>query len=80
MELMAEDPERQLRRTNLTRERAKLSTAQEWINSIRHKEDDEDMTISEDTMADGFPRWTSGPRSVLERSFGKPLFACVGIV
>lgn len=61
MELMAEDPERQLRRTNLTRERAKLSRAQEWINSIRHKDEDEDMAISEDTLADGFPpmdEWT----------------------
>jgi hypothetical protein len=54
MELMAEDPERQRRRSNLTRERAKLSQAQEWINSIHQKDDDEDMALSEDTVGDGF--------------------------
>lgn len=54
MELMAEDPERQRRRCTLISERAKLSKAQEWINSIHHKDDDEEMTTSENTVADGF--------------------------
>jgi hypothetical protein len=54
MELMAEDPERQRRRNTLISERAKLGKAQEWINSIHHKEDDEEMTTSDNTVADGF--------------------------
>jgi hypothetical protein len=54
MELMAEDPERQRRRGTLISERAKLSKAQEWINSIHHKDEDEDMTTTDNTVADGF--------------------------
>ncbi|KAJ5380795.1 uncharacterized protein N7496_003223 [Penicillium cataractarum] len=54
MELMAEDPERQRRRITLLGERAKLSKAQQWIDSIRRKEDGEDTEMSENTVGDSF--------------------------
>ncbi|KAJ5168688.1 uncharacterized protein N7482_004282 [Penicillium canariense] len=57
MELMAEDPERQLRRSTLTRDRAKLRKAQEWIDSIYHQEEVEEatMAVSDSPLADSFP-------------------------
>ncbi|EKV16315.1 hypothetical protein PDIG_08460 [Penicillium digitatum PHI26] len=35
LDLMAEDPERQHRRTQLLKEREKFSKAQEWLDSVR---------------------------------------------
>ncbi|CEO60687.1 hypothetical protein PMG11_05274 [Penicillium brasilianum] len=54
MELMAEDPERQRRRITLLGERAKLSKAQEWMDSIRCNDDYEDTEMSEITVGDSF--------------------------
>lgn len=54
MELMAEDPERQRRRITLLGERAKLSKAQEWMDSIRRNDDYEDTEMSEITVGDSF--------------------------
>lgn len=51
---MAEDPERQSRRVTLLGERAKLGKAQQWIDSIRRKEDVEDTEMSENTVGDSF--------------------------
>lgn len=51
---MAEDPERQRRRITLLGERAKLSKAQEWMDSIRRNDDYEDTEMSEITVGDSF--------------------------
>lgn len=41
---MAEDPERESRRLALTRERAKVAQAREWLTAVNHiKENDEEM-------------------------------------
>ncbi|KAJ5669638.1 hypothetical protein N7462_010708 [Penicillium macrosclerotiorum] len=56
MELMAEDPERQARRNLLTKERAKLTKAQEWLATICHQADDDDVVDSPDqTICDASP-------------------------
>lgn len=51
---MAEDPEREARRISLTKEKEKLTRAQEWLNSVHQVgDDDEDEEMygsSEDTM------------------------------
>lgn len=56
---MAEDPERQTRRIALTKERAKLSQAQEWLASVHPTTQDEDeLMVSDCTMEDG--EWPAG--------------------
>lgn len=50
---MAEDPERQTRRIALTKERAKLSQAQEWLASVNQpatSNDDDELMVSDCTM------------------------------
>lgn len=56
---MTEDPERQLRRRNLERERRKLAQAQEWLAAV-HKTQDEDEEMggsSEMTLDDPMEDW-----------------------
>ncbi|KAJ5595099.1 uncharacterized protein N7459_001307 [Penicillium hispanicum] len=51
--LMAEDPEREARRISLTKEKEKLTRAQEWLNSVHQVDDDDEDEMygsSEDTM------------------------------
>lgn len=60
IELMAEDPERQTRRIALTKERAKLSQAQEWLASVNQPAtDDDELMVSEGTM-DNEEDWPTG--------------------
>lgn len=50
---MAEDPERQTRRIALSKERAKLAQAQEWLRSVHPQDDDdEEMMESENDFYD----------------------------
>jgi hypothetical protein len=42
MELMAEDPERQARRNALTKEKVKLTQAQEWLAAVQQNGDESD--------------------------------------
>lgn len=55
---MTEDPERQIRRRTLERERGKLTQAQEWLAAV-HKtgDEDEEMGASTDTMDDPMEDW-----------------------
>ncbi|KAJ6127111.1 hypothetical protein N7523_002723 [Penicillium sp. IBT 18751x] len=54
MELMAEDSERQARRNVLTRERVKLSQAQEWLAAVQQSKDESSDigTFTEDILED----------------------------
>ncbi|KAJ5993750.1 hypothetical protein N7451_009474 [Penicillium sp. IBT 35674x] len=52
-ELMAEDPEREARRSYLAKQRKKLSQAQEWLATVYHVDEDEEMEAPSDaTMGD----------------------------
>lgn len=50
---MAEDPERESRRLALTRERANVAQAREWLTAVKNtKENDEEMKGSSDDTLD----------------------------
>ena len=52
-ELMAEDPQREARRLELTKIRAKLVQAQQWLATVRNVDEDVDMhTASEATVGE----------------------------
>ncbi|KAJ5173236.1 Dynamin [Penicillium capsulatum] len=52
IELMAEDPERQTRRIALSKERAKLRQAQEWLASVSSSQEEDETMVSDVTMED----------------------------
>jgi hypothetical protein len=56
---MTEDPERQIRRRTLERERNKLTQAQEWLAAVhKTRDEDEDMGgSSEATMDEPMEDW-----------------------
>lgn len=59
-ELMAEDPEREARRSDLSRQRQKLSQAQEWLAAVHNVDEDDPLeTPSDATMGDreGLQDW-----------------------
>ncbi|KAJ5721643.1 uncharacterized protein N7483_009577 [Penicillium malachiteum] len=51
-ELMAEDPEREHRRIDLTKQKARLTQALMWLSAM-HKTDEDERTPSDDTMDNG---------------------------
>lgn len=56
---MTEDPERQIRRRTLERERSKLAQAQVWLAAV-HKTSDEDEAMvgsSEETLDELMEDW-----------------------
>ncbi|KAJ5646764.1 hypothetical protein N7490_003136 [Penicillium lividum] len=57
-ELMAEDPEREARRSDLTKQRKKLTQAQEWLAAV-HRVEGEEEAPSDATMGghDGLTDW-----------------------
>ncbi|KAJ5923270.1 dynamin GTPase [Penicillium verhagenii] len=59
-ELMAEDPEREARRSHLSKQRKKLAQAQDWLSAVYQVDDDEDTEMPSDiTMSEqeGLQDW-----------------------
>ena len=59
-ELMAEDPQREARRSDLSKQRKKLSQAQEWLAAVYHVDEDEELEAPSDaTMGtrEGLQDW-----------------------
>jgi hypothetical protein len=63
-ELMAEDPEREARRSDLSKQRKKLSQAQEWLAAVYSVDEEEPLEAPSDAtmgdyegMGDGLHDW-----------------------
>lgn len=50
---MAEDPEREARRHNLSKQKKKLAEAQKWLATVHNVDEDEEMKSPSEVTMDG---------------------------